>query len=90
MLDKSVRLESYLYDESSKVAENVVDIFVCPNARSRHGLDQICASQQGNLCSLGTVWCLNTTSNYIDLVIEMVENLCGFKVFFVEGLPRIN
>jgi hypothetical protein len=81
---------AYLDDESAKVAQDVVDILRCPNTGSRHRLNQICTSEQGNLGLLGALRSIEGSADCVDLVLKVVEHLCCLEVVFVKSLPWVH
>lgn len=87
---REIKIRAYLDDKGTKVAQDVVDIFGIPNTRSGHCLYQVGAGQEGDSCGLLAVGSIDAASDLIDLVVEMVENFCGFQIFVVKSLPRID
>jgi len=85
-----IMIAAYLNDESAKVAQDVVDILGCPNTRSRHCLDQICTSEQGDLGLLRTLRRLEGPTDCVDFVLKVIEYLCCLEVVFVKSLPWIH
>lgn len=82
--------KTYLDDKGAKVAQDVVDIFGIPDTRSGHCLYQVGPSQEGDSCGLLAVGSIDAPSDLVDLVVEMVEDFCGFQIFVVKSLPRID
>jgi hypothetical protein len=83
-------VSAYLDDEGAKVAQDIVDILGCPDTRSRHRLDQVCTSEQGNLGLLRTLRSIEGSTDCIDFVLKMVEHLCCLEVVFVKSLPWVH
>lgn len=79
-----------LDDESTKVLEYVVQILGRPHARGAHCLNEVCPSQKGNAhLLLVPVDILYAANDVVDLVVEVIEHLCGRNIVGLYGLPGI-
>lgn len=86
-----VDVRARAFDDKGPVsAENVVEIFLRPDAGCGHGLDEICASEEGNAHLLATGRCADALSDGIDFVIDMVEDESGWLVFFLRCFPWVD
>ena len=70
--------------------QNVVDILGCPYARGRHGLNEICTGKERNLGLLLALGRVNATSDDVDFMLKMVQDLCCLEIVCVESLPWID
>jgi hypothetical protein len=83
-------VSAYLDDEGAKVAQDVINILGCPNTRSRHCLDQIRTSEQGNPGLLGSFRSIERSTDGVDFMLKVVEHLCCLEVVFVKSLPWVH
>jgi hypothetical protein len=81
---------THLDDESTEIAQDIVDILGCPYTRSRHCLDQVCTSEQGNFGFLRALRSIKGSADCVDFVLKVIEHLCCLEVVFVKSLPWVH
>ena len=53
-------------------------------------MDQICTSQQSDPALLPSIRRLHSVQYAVDLMLKVIQYLCGLQVLSVERLPRVN
>lgn len=80
-----------LEDERAVDTQDPAQIFASPQSGRTHGLNQVGASQQGNVDALLLAGrCLDASQDLVQLVVEVVQYLDRWHVLFVERLPRVH
>lgn len=77
-------------DEGQVATQDMVEVFLTPYTWGRHGVDQVSASQEGDLYApAGSVPDIDSTAYSVDLVIEVIQHQGCRLVFLLYRFPRI-
>jgi len=69
----------------------MVQILLTPNPGSRHGVDQVCTREQRNADGLSSSICgLDTATDGVDFIVEVVQDERGRLIFLLYRLPCIH